>query len=59
MVEVAIVSLLRELIVVGLHQLNWSQMAGVSLLLVVLGGILAVDRWVNRTDENAPPGSAH
>lgn len=59
MVEVAIVSVLRELILEGLPQLTWPRVAGVSLLLLVLGGILGVDRWLNRADENAPPGSAH
>jgi uncharacterized membrane protein (DUF373 family) len=59
MVEVAIVSVLRELILEGLHQLTWPRVAGVSLLLLVLGAILGVDRWLNRAEENTPPGSAH
>jgi uncharacterized membrane protein (DUF373 family) len=59
MVEVAIVSLLRELILEGLHQLSWPGVTGVSLLLLVLGALLAVDRWLNRADENCPPGNAH
>jgi uncharacterized membrane protein (DUF373 family) len=59
MVEVAIVSLLRELILEGLTQLTWAKAAGVSLLLLVLGGILAGDRWLSRVESGCPASSAH
>jgi uncharacterized membrane protein (DUF373 family) len=59
MEEVAIVTVLRELILECMHQLTWPRVAGVSLLLLVLGAMLGLDRWLNQSDENAPPGSAH
>jgi len=59
MVEVAIVSLLRELILEGLTQLTWAKAVGVSLLLLVLGGILAGDRWLSRVENGCPASSAH
>jgi uncharacterized membrane protein (DUF373 family) len=45
-VEVALVSTLRELILMGAHELEWLRLLGFSLLLVVLGGLLAMERWM-------------
>jgi uncharacterized membrane protein (DUF373 family) len=59
MVEVAIVTLLRGLMLEGLQRLSWLRVAAVSLLLLVLGALLAVDRWLSRADEDCPPGNAH
>jgi uncharacterized membrane protein (DUF373 family) len=59
MVEVAIVSVLRELILEGLHPFAWSRVAGISVVLLVLGALLAVDRWLDRAEQNCPPGRAH
>jgi uncharacterized membrane protein (DUF373 family) len=59
MVEVAIVSLLREMILEGLQHFTWIRVTGASLLLLVLGALLAVDRWLTRTEEICPASSAH
>ena len=47
-IEVAIVSTLREIILKGAHEFEWPQLCGLSLLLVVLGGLLATERWMGR-----------
>jgi uncharacterized membrane protein (DUF373 family) len=48
MVEVALVSTLREVMLKGIHEFEWLQFVGLSLLLVVLGGLLALERWMGR-----------
>src|SRR5260370_4100652 len=45
-VEVAIVSTLRELMLKGAHEVEWPVILGLSLLLLVLGGLLAMERWM-------------
>ena len=45
-VEVALVSTLRELVLKGAHDLEWLQILGISILLSVLGGLLALERWM-------------
>jgi uncharacterized membrane protein (DUF373 family) len=45
-VEVAVVSTLRELMLKGAHEVEWPVMLGLSLLLLVLGGLLAMERWM-------------
>jgi uncharacterized membrane protein (DUF373 family) len=45
-VEVAIVSTLRELMLKGAQEVEWPVMLGLSLLLLVLGGLLAMERWM-------------
>ena len=45
-VEVALVSTLREVVLKGAHEMEWLRLVGISLLLVVLGGLLAMERWV-------------
>jgi uncharacterized membrane protein (DUF373 family) len=48
MVEVALVSILREVMLKGAHEYDWPRLLGLSLLLVVLGGPLALERWTGR-----------
>jgi len=45
-VEVALVSTLREVILKWAHEFEWLPLVGLSLLLVVLGGLLALERWM-------------
>jgi uncharacterized membrane protein (DUF373 family) len=47
-VEVALVSTLREVMLRGAHEFDATRMMAVSLLLVVLGGLLAAERWMGR-----------
>jgi uncharacterized membrane protein (DUF373 family) len=46
MVEVAIVSALREIVLKGAHEFEWHRLLGLSALLAVLGGLLALERWM-------------
>jgi uncharacterized membrane protein (DUF373 family) len=48
MVEVALVSILREVMLKGAHEFDWPRLLALSLLLVVLGGLLAMERWMGR-----------
>jgi uncharacterized membrane protein (DUF373 family) len=48
MVEVAIVSLLRELMLKGAYESEWLRLVALSVLLSVLGGLLAIERWTVR-----------
>ena len=47
-VEVALISTLQELMLKGAHEFEWPRLVALSLLLVVLGGLLALERWVVR-----------
>ena len=47
-VEVALVSTLREVMLKGAYEFEWLRLVGLSLLLVVLGGLLAMERWMGR-----------
>ena len=47
-VEVALVSTLREVMLKGAHEFEWSRLLGLSLFLVVLGGLLVMERWMGR-----------
>ena len=47
-VEVALVSTLREVMLKGAHEFEPLRLLGLSLLLVVLGGLLAMERWMGR-----------
>lgn len=47
-VEVALISTLQELMLKGAHEFDWPRLVALSLLLVVLGGLLALERWVVR-----------
>lgn len=44
-VEVALVSTLREVMLKGAHEFDWTRLLALSLLLIVLGGLLALERW--------------
>ena len=46
MVEVALVSTLREVMLKGAHEFEWLRLSALSLLLLVLGGLLAAERWM-------------
>ena len=48
MVEVALVSILREVMLKGAYGFEWFRLVGLSLLLGVLGGLLAMERWIGR-----------
>ena len=45
MIEVALVSTLREIMLRGAHEFEWPRLFGLSILLAVLGALLAVERW--------------
>ena len=47
-VEVALVSTLRDVMLERAHEVEWWRLLGQSLLLVVLGGLLALERWMGR-----------
>jgi uncharacterized membrane protein (DUF373 family) len=47
-VEVALVSALREVMLKGAYEVEWLRLVGISLLLIVLGGLLALERWTGR-----------
>ena len=47
-VEVAIVSTLRELMLKGVQEYEWLRLLGVSVLLLVLGGLLVLERYMGR-----------
>lgn len=47
-VEVALVSTLREVMLKGAHEFEWPRLVAISLLLLVLGGLLAMVRWMGR-----------
>ena len=55
MVEVALVSLLRELMLKGAYEFEWPRLVALSVVLSVLGGLLAMERrtgrWRNETSE--------
>jgi uncharacterized membrane protein (DUF373 family) len=50
-VEVALVSTLREVILKGAHDFDSLRLLALSLLLVVLGGLLVMERWMGRRGE--------
>jgi uncharacterized membrane protein (DUF373 family) len=47
-VEVALVSTLREVMLKGAHEFEGQRLLGLSLFLGVLGGLLALERWMGR-----------
>ena len=58
-VEVALVSTLREIMLKGAHEFEGLRLLGLSLLLVVLGGLLALERWMGRWRNDASETNAH
>ncbi len=57
-VEVSIVSALREVIVKGVLETNWSQILATCAFLLVLGVILVVRVWLPPTFEGIDPEQA-
>ncbi|HEV3445842.1 MAG TPA: phosphate-starvation-inducible PsiE family protein, partial [Gemmataceae bacterium] len=57
-VEVALVSTLREVMLRGAHELEWLRILALSLLLVVLGGLLAMERGLGRWRKEVPETDA-
>lgn len=47
-VEVALISTLQKLMFKGAIEMEWFRVVGISVLLVVLGGLLAMERWMSR-----------
>jgi uncharacterized membrane protein (DUF373 family) len=58
-VEVALISTLQELVLKGAHESEWLRLLGLSLLLVVLGGLLAAERWIARWRKDVSEADAH
>lgn len=58
-VEVALVAMLREIMLLGLHDLDWTRLVALSLLLAVLGGLLAMERWLRLRHGAASEMRAH
>ncbi len=59
MLEVAIVSILQSLILSGMNGHGWQDVLGNSVLLVVLGSLLALDRWTQRLNDDVSDTSTH
>ena len=62
-VEVALVSILREVMLKGAYEFEWLRLVGLSLLLGVLGGLLAMEhsmgRWRERDVRSRCPLTIH
>lgn len=58
MVEVALISTLQDLVLKGAHEPEWLRIVGLSLLLIVLGGLLASERWMGRWRKDVSEGDA-
>lgn len=54
-VEVAIVSVLREIIVTGILEIQWTQVLAVCAFLLVLGVLMIVRVWLPPTFEGIDP----
>jgi uncharacterized membrane protein (DUF373 family) len=54
-VEVSIVSVLRELIVRGVLETNWTQVLAACAFLIVLGALMALRVWLPPTFEGIDP----
>jgi uncharacterized membrane protein (DUF373 family) len=59
MLEVAIVSILQGLILSGVHGYDWQSTLSTCLLLLVLGGLLTLDRWQQRMSDQSSHSSVH
>jgi uncharacterized membrane protein (DUF373 family) len=59
MLEVAIVSILRGLILSGVRGQDWREVLVNSVLLVVLGGLLALERCLQRSGHEVSSNSVH
>ncbi|MBE8996342.1 phosphate-starvation-inducible PsiE family protein [Microcystis aeruginosa] len=54
-VEVSIVSVLRELIVIGVLETNWTQVLAACAFLIVLGTLMVLRVWLPPTFEGIDP----
>lgn len=54
-VEVSIVSVLREVIVQGVLETNWTQILAACAFLLVLGGLMALRVWLPPTFDGIDP----
>jgi uncharacterized membrane protein (DUF373 family) len=59
MVEVSLVSTLREIVLIGIDEFEPVRLLAVSLFLVVLGALLAMERWMVFRRRELPRTSAH
>lgn len=57
-VEVSIVSVLREVMVRGVLETNWSQVLGACAFLLVMGALLVIRVWLPPTFEGVDPERA-
>jgi uncharacterized membrane protein (DUF373 family) len=57
-VQVALISTLQELVLKGAHESEWLRLVGLSLLLVVLGGLLTAERWMGCWRKEVSEGDA-
>jgi uncharacterized membrane protein (DUF373 family) len=57
-VEIALVSTLREVIFMGAHEFDAMRLVALSILLVVLGALLAAERWAGYRRNNVPETDA-
>jgi uncharacterized membrane protein (DUF373 family) len=58
-VEVALVSTLREIILKGAHEFEWPNLLALSVLIIVLGGILAAERGMGKWRDDVSEVTAH
>lgn len=58
-VEVALVGTLREIILKGAHEFEWPNLLALSVLIIVLGGILAAERAMGRWRDDVSEVTAH
>jgi uncharacterized membrane protein (DUF373 family) len=58
-VEVALVSTLREVMLKGVQEFEWVRLVAISLFLIVLGGLLAMERWTGRCRNGISEIDAH
>lgn len=57
-VEVALVSTLREIMLKGAYEFDAAQTVGICALLIVLGALLAMERWNSRLRNEISEGDA-
>jgi uncharacterized membrane protein (DUF373 family) len=58
-VEVVLVSTLREVMLKGAHEFESLRLLALSVLMVVLGGLLVMERWMGRWRNEVSETDAH
>jgi uncharacterized membrane protein (DUF373 family) len=58
-IEIALVSMLRELMIKGAYEFDWQRLVGISLVLIVLGGLLAAECWMGRVRQETSETDAN